>query len=160
MIMPPHSKILGMRKAEELGILFQEFISKNSDMVDQIKQEIKIMKSTQYEVDEQERVEESIENLENEITKKNMRIDFMKKMELELPDVSNSIKILRSISVSMKGEKRTHFTNRDNNSPVWANYEMHEQEIVDEKLLKLSIDSIEKIKDDDKQIREMINLCR
>ena len=160
MIMPPHSKILGMRKAEELGILFQEFISENSDMLDQIKQGIKIMKSTQYEVDEQERVEESIENLENEITKKNMRIDFMKKMELELPDVSNSIKILRSISVSMKLEKRAHFANRDNNSSVWANYEMHEQEIVDEKLLKLSIDSIEKIKDDDKQIREMINLCR
>jgi tRNA U34 5-carboxymethylaminomethyl modifying enzyme MnmG/GidA len=157
--MPPHSKILGMRRAEELGILFQEFISENSDKIDQIKQEIKIMKNTEYELDEQERVEESIENLENEITKKNMRIDFMKKMQLELPDVSNSIKILRSISVSMKLEKRIHFANRDNNSPVWANYEMHEQEIVDEKLLKLSKDSIEKIKGDDKQIRKMINLC-
>jgi len=157
--MPPKRRILGMRKAEELGILFQEFISENSDKVDQIKQEIKIMKNTEYELDEQERVEESIENLENEITKKNMRIDFMKKMQLELPDVSNSIKILRSISVSMKLEKRIHFANRDNNSPVWANYEMHEQEIVDEKLLKLSKDSIEKIKGDDKQIRKMINLC-
>ena len=157
--MPPKRRILGMRKAEELGILFQEFISENSDKVDQIKQEIKIMKNTEYELDEQERVEESIENLENEITKKNMRIDFMKKMQLELPDVSNSIKILRSISVSMKLEKRIHFANRDNNSPVWVNYEMHEQEIVDENLLKLSKDSIEKIKGEDRQIRKMINLC-
>ena len=154
--MPPHSKILGMGRAEELEILFQEFISENSDKIDQIKQEIKIMKSTQYETDEEGMVSESIENLENEITKKNMRIDFMK---IELPDVSNSIKILRSISVSMKLEKRIHFANRDNNSPVWANYEMHEQEIVDENLLKLSKDNIEKIKGDDKQIRKMINLC-
>jgi hypothetical protein len=159
MIMPPHSKILGMGRAEELEILFQEFISENSDKIDQIKQEIKIMKSTQYETDEEGMVSESIENLENEITKKNMRIDFMKKMKIELPDVSNSIKILRSISVSMKLEKRIHFANRDNNSPVWANYEMHEQEIVDENLLKLSKDNIEKIKGDDKQIRKMINLC-
>jgi hypothetical protein len=59
----------------------------------------------------------------------------------------------------MKLEKRIHFANRDNNSPVWANYEMHEQEIVDENLLKLSKDNIEKIKGDDKQIRKMINLC-
>ena len=159
MIMPPHSKILGMGRAEELEILFQEFISENSDKIDQIKQEIKIMKSTQYETDEEGMVSESIENLKNEITKKNMRIDFMKKMKIELPDVSNSIKILRSISVSMKLEKRAHFANRDNNSSVWANYEMHEQEIVDENLLKLSKDNIEKIKGDDKQIRKMINLC-
>jgi len=158
--MPPNGRILGMRKAEELGILFQEFIYENSDIVDQIKQEIKIMKNTEYELDEQERVEESIENLENEITTKNMRIDFMKKMELELPDVSNSIKILRSISVSMKLEKRAFFADRDNNSSFWANYKMHEQEIVDEKLLKLSIDSIEKIKAEDRKIREMINLCK